>query len=237
MRLPDVTRITWPKAYRLVRVATSCVNAFDDIAGPQDWMHLASAERKSDARLSESVGNLDLVPERRRVPDETGALMGPFTYVSYDRPSRFSTGRYGVLYAADSLDTAILQAIHQHERFLKATGEGPGWTSSFQEVTLSIDAELHDLRPPEFSAWLHPENYAGAQGLAEPLHAAGSQGIVFPSTRRPGGECVALFYPDLAADPMEGRSFDFHWNGERVDYLRDQATDTALAVMRDGAAG
>lgn len=233
MRLPTVCRIDWPEARRLVRVAAACVNPFDDIAPPADWARLASAERRTDPRLAESVGNLDLIPERRRIDDETGAIMGPFTHVSYDRPSRFSTGRYGVLYAADTIETALMQTIAQHERFLRATGEKPGWTSTFREIVLSVGADLHDIRDAEFSAWLDSENYAGAQGVAEPLHAAGSDGIVYPSTRWPGGECVALFYPDLASNPREGRIFDFHWNGHAVDHLREHGTDQVIRIERE----
>jgi hypothetical protein len=228
-----VTRIEWPEARRFVRVATACVNVFDDIAPADDWALLASAERKTDPRLSESVGNIELVPERRRIADETGALMGPFTHISYDRPSRFSTGRYGVLYAANSLEAALMQTVHHQERFLKATGEKAGWTSSFQEVVLSVSADLHDIRDPEFAAWLHRDNYAGAQGVAEPLHAAGSDGMVYPSTRWPGGECVALFYPDLAANPVHGRLYDLHWNGTAIDYAREHSTDIVVRIDQD----
>ncbi len=232
MKLPSVTRVEWPEARRFIRVATSCINIFDDVAAPEDWTLLASAERKTDARLSESVGNIELVAEAHRVEDETGVLMGPFTHVSYDLPSRFSTGRYGVLYAANSLEAALMQTIHHHERFLRATGEGPGWVSSCQEIVLSVSADLHDIRDPEFSAWLHAENYAGAQGVAEPLHASGAHGIVYPSTRWPGGECVALFYPDLASNPVHGRVYDLHWNGTAIDHVRERETDTVFRIER-----
>lgn len=233
MKLPELCRIDWPDARRLVRVASACVNHFDDIAEPADWALLGSAVRKTDPRLAESVGNLELIPARRRVADDAGVLMGPFAHVSYDRPSRFSTGRYGVLYAADTIEAALMQTIHQHERFLLATGEAPGWTSSFREIVLAVAAELHDIRDTAFAAWLDGENYAGAQGVAEPLHAAGSQGIVYPSTRWPGGQCVALFYPDLALNPSRGRVFDFHWNGRSVDFVRDRASDRVMRVERD----
>ncbi len=232
MKLPSVTRIEWPQAHRFIRVPTACVSIFDDIASPEDWTRLAFAERKTDPRLSESVGNIDLVAEAHRVEDETGVLMSPFTHISYDLPSRFSTGRYGVLYAANSMEAALLQTVHHQERFLKATGEAAGWISSCQEITLSVSADLHDLRDPDFSAWLDSENYAGAQGVAEPLHASGAHGIVYPSTRWPGGECVALFYPDLAANPRLGRFYDLHWNGAAIDYVREHETDTVFRIDR-----
>ena len=35
------------------------------------------------------------------------------------------------------------------------------------------------------------------------------------------GECVGLFYPDLASNAIQGRNLDYHWDGERVDLYRN----------------
>jgi len=40
---------------------------------------------------------------------------------------------------------------------------------------------------------------------------------------------VALFYPDRAANPIQGRHLDYHWNGSRVDFYREPATRTAFS--------
>ena len=233
MKLPDVSRIEWPDACRLVRCAPSSTVPFDDIAGPEDWARLSAGERSTDPQVSEAVGNLDLLPLRRRIegPD-ADVLMAPFTHVSPDRQSRFSTGRYGVLYAGNSFETALLETIEHHERFLRSTAQAAGWTSTFQEVVFAVRADLHDMRGSDFRSWLDAENYAAAHAIAEPLAAAGSDGIVYPSVRWPGGECVALFYPDVAADVRPGRIIDLHWNGSRVDYLRDHAEGGVLKIER-----
>jgi hypothetical protein len=56
----------------------------------------------------ETIGNIDLVPKERRVAGPGASyLMAPFTHVSTDRPSRFSNGTFGVLYAGSSLEVAF----------------------------------------------------------------------------------------------------------------------------------
>ena len=104
---------------------------------------------KTNPRLMETIGNLALVPHSRRVGDATASyLMAPFTHISPDRPSRFSDGHYGVLYVAKSFETAVLETMHHHGRFMAATAQPPGWTSQFREIVLDLDASLHDLRSP-----------------------------------------------------------------------------------------
>ena len=63
------------------------------------------------------------------------------------------------------------------------------------------------------------------------LRAAGSEGILYPSVRLPGGQCAALQFPDLAANAMQGRHLDYHWNGERVDLIRDAGSGEVFRVM------
>jgi len=49
--------------------------------------------------------------------------------------------------------------------------------------------------------------------------------------RHPGGECVGLFYPDLAAQPVQGRHLDYHWDGARVDLYRDAGSKEVFRVV------
>lgn len=157
--------------------------------------------------------------------------MASFTHVSTDRPSRFSAGHYGVLYVARSYETALFETIHHHARFMAKTAEPAGWTSQFREIILAIRADLHDLRGETSSAALDPNDYSAAQQLATNLRSAGSDGIAYPSVRHPGGECVALFHPDCASPPLQGRHLDYHWDGQRVDLVRDAGKGIVFRVI------
>jgi hypothetical protein len=70
-----------------------------------------------------------------------------------------------------------------------------------------------------------------ALALGAALRAAGSEGIVYPSVRCPGGACVALMYPDLASNPVQGRHLDYHWNGEHTDLVRDAGTGAVYRIV------
>ena len=63
------------------------------------------------------------------------------------------------------------------------------------------------------------------------LRAAKSDGVVYPSVRRAGGECAGLFWPDLASNAMQGRHLDYHWNGTRVDLYRDRSAGEVYRIV------
>ncbi|MGO4175686.1 RES family NAD+ phosphorylase [Bosea sp. TAF32] len=229
-----VAEVEWQGAVRIIRSIFPPIDLFEDIADPSDWPLLIAAEQKTNPRLMETIGNLDLVPPGRRVSGQGASwLMAPFTHVSPDRPSRFSDGGFGVLYAGDRFEVALLETIHHHARFMRATAQPPGWTSQFREIVLEIDATLHDVRAlgAEAAPLLDPADYAGSQALGAGLRALGSAGVVYPSVRCPGGECVGLFYPDGAGHPVQGRHLDYHWNGERVDLYRDRSAGEVYRIL------
>ena len=228
-----VAEIRWPGAVRIIRSSFPPIDLFEDIADPADWPLLIAAEQKTNPRLAVAIGNLDLVPEARRVAGPGASyLMAPFTHATTDRPSRFSDGRFGVLYVARAFETALFETIHHHERFMAATQERPGWTSQFREIVLDIAAMLVDLRGTgdRHSNVLDSDHYGAAQALGAQLRAAAADGLVYPSVRFEGGECAGLFYPDLASNPVQARHLDYHWDGARVDYYRDAGSRQVFAI-------
>ena len=228
-----VVPVAWRGAVRIIRSLYPPVDLFEDIADPADWPLLLSAEQKTNPRVLQAVGRLDLVPAKRSVSGPGASyLMSPFTHASTDRPSRFSDGSYGVLYIADSFEVAVFETIHHHARFMVRTAEPPGWTSQFRELALDLDAPLHDLRGGNaaFAPALDRERHAEAQRLAAALRAAGSEGLAYPSQRDPGGQCAGLLYPDRAANVVQGRHLDYHWDGARVDLCRDAGSGEVWRV-------
>lgn len=234
MSVPPVSPVRWKGAVRIIRSVFPPIDLFEDIADPADWPLIISAEQKTNPRLMETIGNLDLVPPARCVAGPGSSyLMAPFTHVSADRTSRFSDGSFGALYAGDRFDVALMETIHHHALFMARTNERAGWTSQFREIVLDVSARLHDLRGrgEGFGPFLDPADYSASQRLAVDLRRSGSDGVVYPSVRWQGGECVALFYPDLARDPVQGRHLDYHWNGSRVDYYREPGAGRVYAII------
>jgi hypothetical protein len=228
-----VTDLRWPGAARIIRSIFPPIDLFEDIADPADWPLLIAAEQKTNPRLMESIGRLDLVPASRRVSGPGASyLMAPFTHVSTDRPSRFSDGSFGVLYVAREFETALFETIHHHALFMARTAEKPGWTSQFREIVMDVAGLLHDIRGggTTYVPFLDPDGYARSQELGAMLRSLRSEGLAYPSIRSAGGECAALFYPDLASNARQGRHLDYHWDGERVDLVRDASAGAIFRI-------
>ena len=224
-----IVKIRWPKAVRIIRSRFPTIDLFEDIADPSDWPLLLAAEQKTNPRLADAIGALDLVPPKRRVGGQGASyLMAPFTHASPDRPSRFSAGLPGVLYAGDLFEVALAETVFHHGVFMAKTKESPGWTSQFREIVLAVEARLHDLR----DAPRNPSNYEEDQALGTKLRAAGSNGVVYQSVRWPPGECVGLFYPDCAQNAVQARHLDYHWDGSRVDLYRTLKADGTHQLFR-----
>jgi hypothetical protein len=229
VNLPAVAEILWPKAVRIVRSAFPPIDLFEDVADPRDWPLIIAAEQKTNPRLADAIGALDLVPPARRVGGQgAGYLMAPFTHASPDRPSRFSAGVPGVLYAGNSFEVALAETVFHHGKFMAKTNEPAGWTSQFREIVLTVEARLYDLR----SAPRNPSNYDEDQALGAKLRAGGSDGVVYQSVRWPQGKCVGLFYPNCARNALQGRHLDYHWDGLRVDLYRDLKLNETHQVFR-----
>ena len=143
-------------------------------------------------------------------------------------------GRFGVYYAGDRYEVALFETIHHHTRFMRATGEAPGWTSDFLELVGTIDTDLHDIRgDAAFHEYLHPADYTASQALGAALRTEGSDGIVYDSVRYTTGQCIAVFWPDIVPIPVQGRRLSYYWSGERVRHVRDLDTKEVFDV-RDG---
>lgn len=221
--------VEWPRSYRVIRSIHPPIDLFEDIADPEDWEALASAESKTNPRLRDSLGQLDLIPPARRVGGPGASLlMAPFVHVSPDRPGRFTDGSYGVYSAGDSAETALREVAHHHARFMRATAQPPGWTAQFRMLVGHVSRDLHDLTGIE--AMHQPDDYRPSQEMGRALRSAGSDGVLYRSVRAPGGVCVGIFWPDAIPVPVQGDHYDFHWDGAAVDRIHNRSRDMIFAL-------
>lgn len=210
---PDVVRVSWIRAHRLIRSRFPRIHLFEDIADPADWDAVISAETKTNPRVAENMGILDLVPESRRVGGEGASWsMAPLVHTSTAWPSRFSDGPFGIYYAGDRIEVALFETMHHHGTFMAATGEEPGWTSDFQELVGTLDADLHDVSETDrFGELYQPDDYAMPQKLGADLRRGKSNGLLYRSVRYPDGMALALFWPYVPSIPKQDRQFSYFW--------------------------
>ena len=200
---------------------------------PEDWDAAIALESKTNPRLAQSIGRLDLIPPARRVTGPGASyLMSPFTHASTDNPGRFHDGHYGAYYAARQFETAVAETAYHQARFFRATKQDPGWIAQYRELTGRINKLFHDIRRDSAYAKYHaPDSWQESQALGRRLRNDGSNGIVYASVRHAGGECIAAFWPDVPSPPVHGRLFDYHFDGERIDIIRDTANGDLFRLL------
>lgn len=194
---------------------------------PAVWDVLIELEQLTNPRVRDQVGAISLVPAARRVSGPNASwVMAAFTHLN-PKGSRFSDGSYGVYYAADRLDTAIRETAYHFERFARDSND-PARREDMRVLVGSVSSDFHDverLRPAERSSVLDPASYTASQAFARALREAGSNGIIYPSVRDPGGHCLAAFWPDVVGIPTQERHLQYDWDGVRVGRYFDYALD------------
>ena len=200
----SLARIVWNSCWRIISSWFPPIHLFERVTDPDDLEAIFEVDALTNPRLRNEVGDIELVPPGDRISGPgTTVIMEAFTHLNPDG-SRFSDSTNGVFYAANDLDTAILETKHHHERFMGATAQGR-MELDMRVYLVDLDGDLHDLRGQKAAQLLvyHNDNYAAGQHLARTLRAAGPNGIVYDSVRRREGECAAVFRLPLLSNARQ----------------------------------
>ncbi len=210
--------IDWQPAWRVVPTRFPAINLFDRVANAEDFEALYALEALTNDRMRNDVGLIDLVPaDERLYGPGSGPIMAALTHPN-PHGSRFSNGAFGVFYCARERGTAIAETRYHAARFLAATHEAP----MRQQMRLyHVDARgpVVDLRQAggEYAAVFSPDSYAASQPLAEAVRTAGHAGIVYPSVRDRGLDCLAAFRTSALRQCLHESYLEYGWNGETID--------------------
>lgn len=214
----------WEQYHRLVPSRYPPVNVFENLVDSAELDAVFAVESLTNDRLRDEVGDITLVdPHDRVVGPGATAVMAPFTHPG--NPTRFSTGTYGVLYAASSIEAAIAETKFHRTRFLQATG-----TSSI-EITMreyvgTPEKPLADIRGAAFGH-LHdpdPDKYAHSQAYGAARRDDGCWGLLFRSVRHQSSECLAAFKPAAVGLPVQARHYRYLWDGSEIVHVLQVST-------------
>ena len=116
-----------------------------------------------------------------------------------------------------SVLVAIMETVYHRERFLAATRE-PVCDIDVRVFKGTVQKPLVDIRAKQFKYLLDPapEKYAISQQFGAAIRGLEYWGILYPSVRKPGSECIALFRPTATSLPVQSKLLAYHWNGERI---------------------
>lgn len=206
----------WQRHHRLVSSQFPPIPLFEDYVDAELLAAAFEVEGRTNPRLRAEAGELYLVPEEDYVlGDGASPVMAAFTHIG--KRSRFTDGSFGVYYAANSLNTALLEVKFHRERFLALTHEPPT-QQVMRSYTGSIQRPLHDIRGIGYEKYHDPNlaSYHHCQMFSAKLRRTKSWGLLYRSVRDPGGECVAFYRPPAVGIPIQSKHFVFHWDGKAI---------------------
>lgn len=228
-------RVLWTATHRIVRGAHGSASLIDDIAESGDWEALYSAVRTTRFATEYVRWQLDNIPAKRRVNFGAGTkyrtitgVMAPFLRCS---ESRFSDGSYGVWYGCGDEKTALAETVHHYREFMQSTDRTrmqPA-SSGYEGMLVKVDCKLHDVN--KVPKALDPLDPRHSRKTGAELREADSNGVLWNSVRRPGGQCVGLFWPNVVGRPVrEGAWYTYHWTGKGDVIVRNHKTGETLHV-------
>ena len=222
---PPVVRVEWKPCWRLVPSRFPPIHLFERVTDPDDLEAVFELESLTNPRLRDEAGDIRLVPPEDRIAGPgASVIMAAFTHLNPEG-SRFSSGRYGVFYAARDLDTAIAETKHHRARFMRATAQSR-MELDMRVYAIDLEGNFHDLRGRQtaFPEVYRQDDYTAARILAMTLRKEGSNGIAYDSVRRDGGECIAVFRPPFLSNARQERHLCYVWDGRQIVAVYEKRT-------------
>jgi hypothetical protein len=212
--------VRWQPCFRVIPSRYPTIHLFERIADPADWDALYWIESLTNPRLRDEVGDIELVPREERAFGPGGSvIMAPFTHLD-PAGSRFADGTFGAFYAAATLATSISETRFHREVFMRATRQPP-IELDMRSYLADVASVFHDIRGQRsrMADIYDPDSYISSQLLGRDLHRRGSNGIAYDSVRHAGGECLAIYRPNLIQNLRQGVHLRYAWDGGRISQV------------------
>lgn len=223
--LPDETDFT-EALTRIIPSRFPPISVFEDVLDQSEFDIAYEIEAMTNDRIRDEIGDITRVPTQDRLfGPGASPVMAAFTHIGV--PSRFSSGEYGVYYAANSLHTAIAETVYHRERFLAASNE-PDMEITMRVYTNRAAKPLLDLRPDPYRQLRNPnpESYPHSQAMGALWRSQGHHGLLYPSARDPDGLCAGVFRPNAVTPVTQGMHLRYVWSG------RQQRITDVLEIRR-----
>ncbi|WP_280552552.1 RES family NAD+ phosphorylase [Halomonas sp. 25-S5] len=170
----------------------------------------------TNPRLKAEVGEIGLIPTTEipfGIPGCSYAT-APFTHLAQEG-SRFSHGRYGVLYIADKIETALAEVRHHQEAYWRNLPDLSYDRFVFRGLLCHFneDGLIDCLTVPKEDPIYAPDDYHASRELGEAAKAANAPGLRYHSVRHPGAVCWGLMTPRPVTSIVQTAHYEMVWNG------------------------
>ena len=135
---------------------------------------------------------------------------------AYTRPkgNRFNYGNRGAWYCAWEMLTSAREVGFHRTRELGFIGRYED-KAHYVELLADFIGDFPDLHGQEHAA-LDPDmatGYPAGQRLAADLRGQGHRGLIYPSVRHKGGQCLVVFDPGIIQNVRPGANWKLVWSG------------------------
>lgn len=207
-----VISVSKTRGFRLINSKLPTIHIFNDVADPDEFQDLYDLQAMTNPRLNQEAGNLNYI-DLNEIPwgiPGCNYAVAPFTHVAPDG-SRFSNGEFGMLYIADTMETALAEVEYHQGQYLANIEDLKfdrlifrGLACTFSGVVIRDATELE----PKHEIY-HPDDYTAARALGIRLRASGSEGLQYWSVRNPGATCWGLFTPRNVQSVLQTAHYEF----------------------------
>ncbi|ART62742.1 RES family NAD+ phosphorylase [Kushneria marisflavi] len=204
------------EGYRLIPSKFPPIALFDDVASIDEFEVLHELQALTNPRLQAEIGNLALI-DTDEIPfgiRGCSYATAPFTHVNLTG-SRFSRGRFGVLYIADEMATAIAEVSHHQTAYWRKVPELGYERFVLRGLHCRFDQSgmADALMLASTHAIYAPDDYTASRALGDEIHAHGLPGLRYRSARSPGNLCWGLMTPRPVRDIVQTEHYEMVWNG------------------------
>ncbi|SOB76036.1 RES domain-containing protein [Marinobacter sp. LV10R510-11A] len=209
--LPAIS-LSKTKGFRLINSKLPTIDIFNDVADPDEFQDLYDLQAMTNPRLNQEVGNLNYI-DLGEIPwgiPGCHYAAASFTHVA-PGGSRFSNGEFGVLYIADTMETALAEVEYHQGKYLANVEDLKFDRLIFRGLACTFSGDvMHDAT--ELAAEheiYHPDDYTAARALGARLRVAGSEGVHYWSVRNSGAICWGLFTPRNIQSIVQTGHYEF----------------------------
>ncbi|MBA6327634.1 RES family NAD+ phosphorylase [Colwellia sp. MB02u-6] len=207
-------------AFRLVNSKFPPMTLFDDVVSQEDFATVYTIQALTNPRILNELGNLSLLSSNE-IPfgiDGVNYVTAPFTHINPEG-SRFSNGDFGVLYLADTIDTAIKETLYHQDKYFQNLQGLHYDTVDMRCLKVTFSASIVDLF--QVKGIYEPEDYSLARRLGAELKKNAQQGFQYHSVRNQGATCWGLFSPIHVTSAIQTKHFEFIFDGKSMSKVRE----------------
>lgn len=207
-------------SYRMVNSKFPPITLFDDVMDESEFETAYALQALTNPRCLNELGDLNLIPSNEIPFGIKGVnyVTAPFTHITPDG-SRFSDGSFGILYLADTPETAISETRYHQEKYFRQVNGLHYDTIDMRCLKVVFSAEL--INGVSIVDIHSPQDYSASRTFGAQVKKSKAAGIQYRSVRNEGAICWGLMSPIYVESAVQTQHFEFVFDGQSISKVRE----------------